>query len=480
MTNRLQEVNVTEIENIIRYSQNLPDNTTLDCKRLLADWRKNKDKFIKMFDGALIAETEELVTVRLDPESRREKIDAFYENLSMMCYSYPDSFSVPKPYLFTFLERNEDGIFDNVVITPYECEGHNLKIPAGMKLTRALKFFISDKVVLDTVQTSMSRLIQQTKITGRLCLSVHPLDYLSVSENASNWRSCHALDGEYRAGNLAYMVDSNTIVTYLKSDDENVTLPNFPNSIKWNNKKWRMLLFLSDGEDAMFAGRHYPFFSKDLMDKTKTLYAILYDRQFRKQHSWYITPHIWTEWRNEEIHDYKYKGGGTIYFSTPYIPIRDRLTKKKTIINHSKSGTSEDLFYNDLLYSSCYTPYYAWRESPMSNEKLYFSIGSNPVYCPHCGFREITQHDRMLCDQCDEKLGDYVYCVECGERIARDCALYVDCAGGYICQSCYDESYFTCARCGEIRHNNDSFWDEELDEYLCPECYDERREPEEE
>ena len=28
-------------------------------------------------------------------------------------------------------------------------------------------------------------------------------DYLSLSENAFNWRSCHALDGEYRAGNLS-------------------------------------------------------------------------------------------------------------------------------------------------------------------------------------------------------------------------------------------------------------------------------------
>ena len=73
---------------------------------------------------------------------------------------------------------------------------------------------------------------------------MHPLDYLSLSENTYNWRSCHSLDGEYRAGNLSYMMDKSTVICYLKSNDD-VILSNFGPEVKWNSKKWRVLLYFS-------------------------------------------------------------------------------------------------------------------------------------------------------------------------------------------------------------------------------------------
>ena len=47
-------------------------------------------------------------------------------------------------------------------------------------------------------------ILQDVKVSGDLVLSVHPLDYLSISDNNHNWYSCHSLDGEYGAGNLGY------------------------------------------------------------------------------------------------------------------------------------------------------------------------------------------------------------------------------------------------------------------------------------
>ena len=84
-------------------------------------------------------------------------------------------------------------------------------------------------------------ILQEDKIEGTLCFSVHPLDFLSSSENTYNWRSCHSLDGEFCAGNLSYMADSATMICYLKSDKEEI-LPRFPEDIPWNNKKWRVFL----------------------------------------------------------------------------------------------------------------------------------------------------------------------------------------------------------------------------------------------
>lgn len=133
-------------------------------------------------------------------------------------------------------------------------------IKKGTKVIRSFKHFIQDTDLLETIQNKASELIQLDKLEGELCFSVHPLDFLSLSENQSRWRSCHALDGEYRAGNLSYMCDTSTLICYIKSENGDVKLPNFPESVPWNNKKWRCLFFLDNTQNTnvMFAGRPYP------------------------------------------------------------------------------------------------------------------------------------------------------------------------------------------------------------------------------
>lgn len=126
-----------------------------------------------------------------------------------------------------------------------------------MKLVKAFKYFEENPRSLEDIQNYASRIIQEDKIEGTLCFSVHPLDFLSVSENTYNWRSCHALDGEYRAGNLSYMVDRSTFICYLRGA-ENQKLPHFPEDVLWNSKKWRMLLYMEDKRRGLMAGRQYP------------------------------------------------------------------------------------------------------------------------------------------------------------------------------------------------------------------------------
>ena len=129
---------------------------------------------------------------------------------------------------------------------------------AGAK--RIFSLIEEDEETVKRLQTQASMIIQENKVIGKLCFSVHPLDYLSISETTYNWRSCHALDGEYRAGNLSYMLDDSTIICYLKSNKE-TKLPNFPDDVLWNSKKWRLLLHFSENLDVCFSGRQYPFFS---------------------------------------------------------------------------------------------------------------------------------------------------------------------------------------------------------------------------
>ena len=44
------------------------------------------------------------------------------------------------------------------------------------------------------------------------------------------------------------MVDKSTVICYLKSK-EKYKLPNFPSSVLWNSKKWRVLIHFSNDKE---------------------------------------------------------------------------------------------------------------------------------------------------------------------------------------------------------------------------------------
>lgn len=75
--------------------------------------------------------------------------------------------------------------------------------------------------------------------------------FLTSSVNTYNWRSCHALDGEYRAGNLSYMADNVTFMCYIKGEAK-LQYPFLPHGISWNSKKWRMLVHMDPTDQICF------------------------------------------------------------------------------------------------------------------------------------------------------------------------------------------------------------------------------------
>ena len=230
---------------VISASQGIEDPQTDD---LFQKWMEAKRDFIEAMDGQLIWEWPEQVAFELGSKEKNLRVDDFVELIQNRWQNND---------LADFVAFEKDGFFSNQVTRQYICPQRNLIIPQGMKLLKAFKFFENDVKVLNDIQSAASMIIQEDKITGTLCLSVHPLDFLSLSENTHNWRSCHALDGEYRGGNLSYMVDRSTIICYIRSNRDDY-LPDF-GDVKWNSKKWRVLLFFSNKWDMLFAGRQYPF-----------------------------------------------------------------------------------------------------------------------------------------------------------------------------------------------------------------------------
>lgn len=439
-----------QVNEVIKYSQNIDGD--VDSTELLNKWYSGKLRFFQKFNNdSLIYESPNTITVKLPDEEKHKQVTEFY-NLIRDHYT-GNNFNYYG--LKDFLIENEECLYENKV-----GYSRNSKIPEGMKISKAMKFFVDDKELLDTFQTALSRMIQEEKITGTLCFSVHPLDYLSLSENAHNWRSCHALDGDYRAGNLAYMIDSSTIVCYLKTTHELEKLPHFPYTVPWNSKKWRMLLFVSEKNNGLFAGRHYPFFSEVLMDECKRIFLSQSNNPGWEE---------WTAWHNDSIKRIEFESHNEDSFSfNERIFMNGTVSKKKSLMTSSP----DDLHFNDLLKSSCYKPYYAWRTWPQE-KSMFFTIGDKPVPCCKCGKGTVKMTDAMICNDCLESDDYHCTCYECGDLIREDDAYYIDHGGFYVCESCFSNYYGYCSHCEETYNLDDLIYDERDSCYYCPDCYQE-------
>ncbi|MCM1324777.1 MAG: hypothetical protein NC218_11715 [Acetobacter sp.] len=403
---------------MVQFSQGI-DFPLPKTATLISTWAENKERFFNLFGGQLILQSENKISVELTDKIKNDLIDTFLSRANDI---------VPRDCLEDFtcwIEDNRAGFFNNRIVEPLP----QTMMRENSKLLRAFKYFVDDPVYLRQLQDLASQFIQQSKIEGYLCLSIHPLDYLTASENNSNWRSCHALDGEYRAGNLSYMLDKTTIICYLRSGAD-VQLERLPDGMLWNDKKWRMYVSISENNEIAFFSRQYPFTCDMLVEHilkkspiNKLELGGLRHDGFRKI----------VNGDNETIeldHNFIY-----YRYSDCIIDTRDICMGHKNALN-----------YNDLVMSPSYTPVFAakrhmWYEMSVQSpeERFKTEIGAE-VPCLLCG-SPIEDSNEFLCDSCWEREIEGVvgYCEVCG------CSLYEDddfreTDNGFICCDCdYDE-----------------------------------------
>lgn len=456
MTSIIQTVK-SDFDKVLAYSQGL---SSVKTDKLLSVWYEAKKDIIKAWDNKLIIESEQPVSFDLSEEEKAKRLDEFIGSVELT-YGNDD--------LVNFLEAVRDDFFKNVLSKDY-CINLGFKITKGTKIIKAFKYFEDNEKALRDLQNQASMIIQEDKVNGTLCLSVHPLDYLSSSENTYNWRSCHALDGDYRAGNLSYMMDRSTVVAYLKKDGEMCKLPNFPEDVLWNSKKWRMLLFLEDEREALFAGRQYPFFSHTALSAVMKLYIKSLSKEM----------FYWSNWYNDYLLDFP---------RSESAPMRDcSLTYGRNVMMGGRIYAMYDLItdaknsqhFNDLIFSSCYVPYYCWTYYPKNKKRLlHFSIGG-AVPCIRCEDNNVDFEASMICLECEAEVGtgenDYfTYCACCERRIPRERGTWVESADGYLCPDCLETETRNCDRCGTPWYNCDITYNSQTSQYLCPYCAEAER-----
>lgn len=416
---------------------------------LFENWYNAKKGFIDKF-GGLIYEVPKKVQFTLNADKKTELFNSFVD---MVFNVYQND------ALGAFLEQEEEGFYQNVVIEDYPlCNCHGKKIAKGTKLLKAFKYFEEDPNTLKVLQDKASVIIQEDKVEGTLCLSVHPLDYLSSSENTYNWRSCHALDGDYRAGNLSYMGDSSTVICYLKGAD-GVILPHFPSDVLWNSKKWRTLLFFSEDLNMILAGRQYPFSSKEGLDLLLKEINIIFnncDYDYR-----------YADWDNEYITSNNLQKN---WLDDRYIPYQGKLYEMSNFI-----FDESNLHFNDLLGSSCYTtPYYSTRGTIWGTVVAYsiphFHIGSQ-VKCLKCEREYLKHSESFVCNNCydGDTFEDYWRCEICDGYITED-NVYAGPNGEVMCEYCHDQQVSYCPKCGASFYRIEGTYSRDYDDLVCPNC----------
>ena len=411
-----------QFNRVIEYSQSLDDICT---DELFATWAEKK---AWMYDalGGLIYEYPKTVTFSLDEDTRQMYMDEFIDTVGNIDGS-----------LAEFIKQNADGFYENKTVKMFKHNGDTINV--GMKINKAIGRYWKEEIDYDVItdlQNDYSRIIQQNKVSGHLCLSIHPLDFLSASENQHNWRSCHALDGEYRVGNLSYMGDNCTIMAYLKSDSD-VILPHFPSDVPWNNKKWRCWFFFDRNNGLVYAGRQYPFHSEVALD-------IIKDNIFKKliKNQTFANP-VNMSWKHNcdstvMINNKRYELNDT------YMTIGGDLVKIKSLVQDAENS----LHFNDLTRSSFYKPITLRYTNSRDNKPM---IVGHQCNCLRCNSNRIYNSDCVLCSDCaiEDETVDVewiVECAHCGKRILEENAILNN--DEYYCIDCVESNSYSCANCG--------------------------------
>lgn len=442
-----------EFNKVLSYSQGVPLDK-INTDDMFSKWWMNKKKFFDYFGGQYIYEVPEEITFNLSPEARHQRFEEFNAMVNDILYNENESSAEDFYY---FLKDNEEGFYENNVVADWDWNG--AKIKTGSKLVRSFKHFIENKKLLEDIQNSASRLIQEDKVTGKLCFSIHPLDFLSTSETTYNWRSCHALDGDYRSGNLGYMMDGCTIICYVRGEEE-TKLPRFPADVPWNSKKWRVLLFWSNDETLLFAGRQYPFASQSVLDDVLTKYMSMAGlgklARYQKH-----KPDYWTPWTGDLIEECPVSGTGTTAkLRLPHIYLSPSAIKPLEAVIEDAPGSRH---FNDLLESSCYKPLYSraiWKKSMwapdwaevMSDSDTKLHIGARVKCICGCG-KDVCDESSMMCYDDElayghsKNISGISNCYECGTR--GDENDFIEGPDGEMyCQECYNKLFIHCPECG--------------------------------
>lgn len=310
--------------------------------------------------------------------------------------------------------------------------GHTITISESMKpmklLNKLAKEFEIDS--FEEFRLEHSRILNTKKASGNLYLSIHPLDYMTMSDNTNNWSSCMSWEdrGDYCMGTVEMMNSDSVIIAYLTSSSP-FCLDWTYNDLEWNNKKWRCLFIVNDTLLAKVKG--YPYQYPEAEE-----YVMNFISSLRPGH--------YDDW------SYEYKKFSTGYFYGCYFPDVDNFIP----IDFSTNQMYRDFGHNSksiIRFSKAYLE--DIRQHPFATISALHFCYSGESQCMHCG--AFCEDDcvpyRVICNNC----AGAVKCCECGDPVDIN-NIFSDVNGEIYCEECYYNRFVTDELTGEDIDFDDS------------------------
>lgn len=245
------------------------------------------------------------------------------------------------------------------------------------------KGYISNKVLYNWEQfrTLQSVMLNDMDIEGDLCLSAHPMDFFTASDNDSNWHTCTRMNynhgvGDYRGGITEMMNSPYVLCAYIKAaKDMRIDTPY--DSYSWNNKIWRSFYIITS--QGAISVRGFPFDSKELDEEVLTWIAELSKQNSDEE---YFPNKIVRVKCADELQDYGY---GYWEFYT-FVMYNDFWRIHSFMPSIHTDGSDVVMYYGEnpqcLICGDLYE----------GNEDY-----AHRMTCPYC------ESQRLICDSCHQE-----------------------------------------------------------------------------
>ena len=310
-------------------------------------------------------------------------------------------------------------------ITMHMPSGHDYTFCEGTKTLKILKKIADEFNIegFEDYRLTHSQILNEKTIKGEMYLSIHPLDFMTMSDNENGWSSCMSWEneGDYRRGTVEMMNSPMVIEAFIPS----VTDMDMPGGGVWNNKRWRQLFIAN--EDCIVAIKGYPYWNKGL-EKV----ALKWIKELATENlGWKYQDTLFTYHNSSESVKY-FDQAKNIWISTDY----------------------EISFETDAMYNDLYSEHKLFLSTnyPAEERRTFYYSGEAP--CMICGKESYNVYYDNESDLACEKCAPKLWCDECDCKLSAEEAIMIDgvpycqyCANDVpICEGCEEshiESYLT-------------------------------------
>ena len=408
---------------------NLYSNSNTDCKNIddvLREWAYSKrtlyhtlgNKFIVEFPIEYSRPISDIADDCWKETVYQSKFNKFLSNLmsEFWCATTVDSMFI----------HNIDNMATNTIdieapiSVQHKLTQKTIVIQPGAKYFRTLHHLVKEcggkyDNIFEEFRIRISQITNQRSLKGTMCISIHPMDFITMSDNSYGWDSCMKWvddTGDYRMGTVEMMNSPIVVCAYLKGNEPfNFGWNKNDEFTTWNNKKWRELFVVTP--ELITEIKSYPYdneeFTKAVMD---TLLALSKENDGNE----YDTEIYFTYSTPVNSH------GTTLKFDTYENGMYNDF-------NYYRNGKGHLMHYNSQIMENI-------------TDNTYYITYSGAKTCMICG-KYIDDYDADPKEVVCEKHGYYTHgtCSCCGRRLVSDDIFYSDWTEQEYCEECYYDNF---------------------------------------